>query len=103
MAGYYVPTGIDRVYFSKLEDAYRGAAAILLGAYRMTEGRVHNAIPGYTSSDGIPIYNSATGRTATHWVAFYNGSNPKDGYEKVTYSKTYGVARKGPYKFPKNW
>ena len=101
---YYVatPDPKERVREGTLKDAYRTAAAILLGQYRVTNGNVHKTIAGYTGSIGIPIYDSATGKACNHWVRFSNGSNPKDGYDEVVYDKRFGVATHGR-NFPKNW
>lgn len=102
--GYYVetPSEKERVYDSTLKDAYRDAAAILIGLYKKTNGRIHTAIRGYHGSVGIRIFNSRTGKKYSHWVRFSNGSNPKDGYEEVSYDKRYGVAIRIK-SFPKNW
>lgn len=101
---YYVATGDPKCRFraETLKKAYEHAAAILLGTYRATNGNVHKVIAGYTGSIGIPIYDSATGKACNHWVRFFNGSNPKDGYEEVVYDKRFGVAIHGK-NFPKSW
>lgn len=92
-----------RVYAGKVKDAYRYASSILLGAYRKTNGHPQKVIKGYTSSYGVPIYNSVRGKTYTHWVRFSNGSNPKDGYDACYYNKNVGVGGTYGIKFPKNW
>lgn len=102
--GYWVEAGDgERVYNATIKDAYRTAAAILIGAYRRTNGNVHKVIKGYTGSTGIHIYNSARGKTYTHWVRFNNGSNPKDGYDAMYYNKNVGVGGTYGKKFPANW
>lgn len=102
--GYYVQAGNgERVYESTIKDAYRTAAAILIGAYRKTNGNPHKAVKEYSSSRGIPIYNTARGKTFTHWVRFSNGSNPKDGYDAMYYNKNVGVGGRMGVSFPKNW
>lgn len=93
----------DRLFESTLKDAYKVAAATLLGAYRKTNGNPHKAIRGYSSSYGVPIYNSRGGNGYTHWVRFSNGSNPKDGYDAMFYNKNTGVGGRIGIKFPKNW
>ena len=100
--GYWIPVENGRVYCDNLKDAYRDAAAILLGLYRKTNGNIHLIIKEYTSSYGIPIYNSANGKACNHWVRFDNGSNPKNGYEECYYDKRVGMVTKGK-SFPKNW
>lgn len=99
---YWIPTTVGRVSASTLKDAYRDAAAELIALYKATKGQIHKAIPGYHGSEGIKIYNSATGKSGNHWVRFSNGSNPKDGYEEVVYDKRFGIAYKVK-SFPKNW
>lgn len=103
MCGYWIPVEEGRIFCSTLADAYNDGAKVLLGLYRRTNGNIHRVIKGYTGSDGLPIYASRTGKSATHWVRFSNGSNPKDGWEKVSYSRAYGVYFEGPYKFPSSW
>ena len=102
MCGYWVQVPGDRVFCSTLKDAYSLAAKVLLGAYRFDKNTMHKRIPGYTGSVGVPIYDSARGKACNHWVRFSNGSNPKDGYEEVSYGKSYGIAYKTK-NFPKNW
>lgn len=103
MAGYWLATEGGRLYSSTLNHAWMDTAQILLGYYRRTNGQVHKVWGDYSPSSGLPIYNSRTGKGATHWVRFANGSNPKDGYELVTYDKRYGVSTKGSYNFPRSW
>lgn len=101
--GYWIPVGgNERIFCSNLKDAYADAAKTLLGLYRRTNGNIHRVIKGYHDSDGIPIYNSANGKACNHWVRFANGSNPKDGFEEVTYDKRFGVSYKSK-DFPKSW
>lgn len=100
--GYWVQVDGGRIFCSTLKDAYRDAAKTLLGAYRISGGAIHTIIPGYTSSKGVPIYDSAKGKACNHWVRFSNGSNPKDGYEEVSYGKSYGIAYKSK-NFPRSW
>lgn len=102
--GYWVEvTNGDRVFESTIKDAYLTAAKTLLGAYRRTNGNPHKLITGYSSSRGVPIYNSARGKTFTHWVRFNNGSNPKNGYDAMFYNKNTGVGGRMGVSFPKNW
>lgn len=103
MAGYWLATEGGRMYCPTLKEAWHDSAAILLGYYRRTNGNIHTVWNDYTSYNGLPIYNSKTGKGATHWVKFHNGMNPKDGYDLVTYDKRFGVSHNGPYKFPKDW
>lgn len=102
--GYYVEAGNgERIFESTIKDAYRTAAAILIGAWRKTNGNPQKVIKGYTSSYGVPIYNSAKGKTYSHWVRFNNGSNPKNGYDTCFYNKNVGVGGRYGIKFPQNW
>lgn len=103
MAYYVQAGGGERVYAATVKDAYRTAAALLLGSYRAGKGDPHKVIREYTSSYGIPIYNSARGKTYTHWVRFNNGSNPKNGYDECYYNKNTGVGGTYGKKFPANW
>ena len=47
--GYWIPVENGRIYCDNLKDAYRDAAAILLGLYRKTNGNIHLIIREYTS------------------------------------------------------
>ena len=102
--GYYVQTADpkERFYCGSLKDAYRNAAAILIGLYKKTNGNIHREITGYHGSTGICIFDSRSGKSCNHWVRFYNGSNPKDGYEEVWYDKRSGIGFRAK-SFPKNW
>ena len=101
--GYWIPiNGNERIFCSNLKDAYTDAAKILLNLYRETNGNIHKIIKGYHDSDGIPIYNSAHGKSCNHWVRFADGSNPKDGYEECVYDKRIGMNPKHKL-FPKSW
>ncbi len=101
---YYVqtPSEKERVRCGSLADAYMDAAAILIGQYKKTGGNIHRTIKGYHGSTGIKIFDSATGKSCNHWVRFYNGDNPKDGYQEVWYDKRSGIGYKSK-SFPKNW
>lgn len=102
--GYWIDVGDGyRVYESTIKDAYLTASKVLLDAYRKTNGQPQKMIKGYTSSYGVPIYNSARGKAYSHWVRFNNGSNPKNGYDACFYNKNVGAGGRFGIKFPKNW
>lgn len=104
MAMYYIPLeGGYRVYSRTLNEANKTAAVVLLRVFMSSKGNVHKKLPDYHPSEGLPIYNSRTGKTATHWVKLHNGKDIKGGYDTVSYSKNYGISAKGPYKFPESW
>ena len=102
--GYWVETEDEkvRIFNSSLKDAYSTAAKLLLGFYRRTNGQIHKVVKGYHGIEGIKIYDTARGKACNHWVKFYNGSNPKDGYCEVWYDKRTGIGFRAK-SFPKNW
>lgn len=100
--GYWIPVGEgNRVFKRNLSEAFEWAAIVLYGKYQFTNGNIHRSIPEYHPSTGIPIYDTRTGKKASHYVRFDNGSNPKDGYQECTYSDL-GLSYKSK-SFPKNW
>ena len=106
MAGYWIPVNdTERVYTNTLRDAYRDAAAVLIGLYKRAgrdEHKIHRLNKWYNSSDGLPIFDTRTGKSTNHWVRFYESWKPEHGYEEVSYGKAYGIASKAK-EWPKNW
>lgn len=100
MTNYFIPTeGGIRVREGSLRDAYQTAAMILYGLHARYGNNIHRGVTEYSMGDGLPIYNTATGKAVSHWVRFANGKDPSKGWEKVSYSPDYGVSVDGPYRF----
>lgn len=109
MCGYWVPVPSGgRIYNNSIKDAYKSAAVILLGLYRnsqQTRKSMHELCKDYSDyslHNGLPIYDTRTGKACNHWVRFYNPSKPLDGYEEVSYGYAYGV-RSVAKEWPKSW
>ena len=93
---YYVPVSkTKRVPCKNLDEAYTAGANVLGSSKDLA------SVAGYTRYMGVPIYNSKTGKSATHWVRF--ADTRKKTYEKVCESRGQIKVVGGPYKIPKKY